>query len=70
MANNNVLTMNVAELQKAHDRNLVNIANAKEKIASGNLDERNTKNFKGFVSRANQINDIIEARIAKLNAAE
>lgn len=70
MANNNVLTMNVAELQKAHDRNLVNIANAKEKIASGNLDQRNIKNFKSFVSRANQINDIIEARIAKLNAAE
>ena len=70
MANNNVLTMNVAELEAAFARNLVNIANAKAKIASGELDARNLKNFKRFVSRANQINDIIEARIAKLNAAE
>jgi hypothetical protein len=67
---NNIYAMNVAELEAALASNLVNIANAKEKIASGNLDQRNIKNFKSFVSRANQINDIIEARIAKLNAAE
>ncbi len=67
---NNIYAMNVAELQVALDSNLVNIANAKAKIASGELDARNLKNFKRFVSRANQINDIIEARIAKLNAAE
>ena len=66
----NILFMNVAELEACIAYNLVNIANAKAKIASGELDARNLKNFKRFVSRANQINDIIEARIAKLNAAE
>lgn len=70
MAKNNVLTMNVQELQAALAHNLVNIANAKATIAGGNLDARNTKNFKWFISRVNQINAIIEARIAKLNAAE
>jgi hypothetical protein len=67
---NNIYAMNVAELQAALAHNLVNIVNAEATIADGNLDARNTKNFKWFISRVNQINDIIEARIAKLNAAE
>jgi len=67
---NNIYTMNVQELEAAIVYNLANIGNAKAKIAQGNLDARNLKNFKRFVARANEINQLIEYRIAKLNAAE
>lgn len=67
---NNILVMNVQELEAAIAYNLANIVNAKAKIANGDLDARNLKNFKRFVARANEINQLIEYRIAKLNAAE
>jgi hypothetical protein len=69
MANNNVLTMNVAELQKAHERNAKLVASYRAEYA-----EIASQTYKAavrrFILRAEQINDIIEARIAKLNAAE
>jgi hypothetical protein len=67
---NNIYFMNVQELEAAIAYNLANIGNAKAKIANGDLDARNLKNFKRFVARANEINQIMEYRIAKLNAAE
>ena len=63
---NNIYTMTVGELLKAYKRNVQCIADAEQTIAKGTLDARNTKNFKRFISRTTQINDIIEARIAKL----
>ena len=69
MANNNVLTMNVAELQKAHERNAKLVASYRAEYA-----EIASQTYKAavrrFILRAEQINYIIEARIAKLNAAE
>jgi hypothetical protein len=69
MANNNVLTMNVAELQKAHDRNAKLAASYRAEYAEiANQTYRAA--VRRFILRAEQINGIIEARIAKLNAAE
>ena len=67
---NNILVMNVQELEAAIVYNLANIVNARAKIANGDLDARNLKNFKRFVARANEMNQLMEYRIAKLNAAE
>tara|TARA_R110000868_G_scaffold22336_3_gene91501 strand:+ start:4105 stop:4314 length:210 start_codon:yes stop_codon:yes gene_type:complete len=67
---NNILVMNVQELEAAIAHNLANIVKIKAQIAEGNLDARNLKNFKRFVSMAQQRNDLMEYRIAKLNAAE
>ena len=66
---NNIYAMNVAELQKAHERNAKLVASYRAEYA-----EIASQTYKAavrrFILRAEQINDIIEARIAKLNAAE
>jgi hypothetical protein len=67
---NNIYTMSIAELEAAHASNLQNIRNAEATIAEGNLDARNLKNFKRFVSRAYDINAILGTRIIKLSRAQ
>ena len=66
---NNIYTMNVAELQKAHDRNAKLVASYRAEYAEI-VSQTYKAAVRRFIIRAEDINRIIEARIAKLNAAE
>ena len=67
MAKFNMNTATVAELEAEVAKMAVDIAAAVAKIASGELDERNLRNFVLYVSRAKEWNRTAHGRIAQLN---
>lgn len=67
MARFNMNTATVAELQAVHAQTAIEIAEARAKIAAGELDERNRRNFVRYVIRAQEFNRTVEGRIAQLN---
>ena len=67
MARFNMVTATVAELEAEVAKVAVGIAEARAKIAAGELDERNRRNFVRYVIRAQEWNRTVEGRIAQLN---
>jgi hypothetical protein len=69
MANNNMLTMTVQELQAAHVRNAKLIVEQRAELAVASSATYRAA-IRRFLSRATQINIMIELRIAAVQARQ